>query len=485
MSYRLSLLLVTCLTCIGVIPVSPLELRVNAGATLQETTSSTDATVTQRPGTDALIMELAQSESSPSPSAPSSPTPELPDLSAGSQGQAVTQLQTILQELGHYSAAIDGQYGASTTEAVSKFQQEAGLEANGRVGADTWERLIAAQTTDALETTTSTATPSDASATESESEPAEATESASRSGLTWWILSFLVVLGVAGGLFYFLRMEKLEAKRSTSPLSGGLADQPPTLDSSTRPYFQNGSSNRDLVRSEVVSGHMEDASDMEGTSRLSKIDIVQELVRDLHSPDPSKRRKAIWELGQRGDSQSLQPLVDMMIDADSSQRNLILAAISEIGVRSLKPVNRALLISLQDNSPDVRKNAIRDLTRIYDQVAQVSHLLRHAAEDGDDEVRETARWALGQLNRIKTLTEALPDSGTNSAALPNSAKQEQLPQDSSANSNQYTEESNPLGSNHYAENSSSSNYYSEDAPVPGTNDSNSNSNSNSTNETFW
>jgi peptidoglycan hydrolase-like protein with peptidoglycan-binding domain len=480
MSYRLSLLLVTCLTCLGVIPVSPLGLRVNAGATLQETTNSTDttvdATVTQPPGTDTPIMELAQSESSPSPSTPPSPTPELPDLSAGSQGQAVIQLQTILQELGHYGAAIDGQYGESTTEAVSKFQQEAGLETNGRVGAETWERLIAAQTTDALETTS----PADAPATDSESEPAQATESASRSGLTWWILSFLVVLGVAGGLFYFLRMEKLEAKRSTSPLRGGLADQSPTLETPTRQYFPNGS-NRDLVHSEVVSGHMEDASDMEGTSRLSKIDIVQELVRDLHSPDPSKRRKAIWELGQRGDSQSLQPLVDMMIDADSSQRNLILAAISEIGVRSLKPVNRALLISLQDNSPDVRKNAIRDLTRIYDQVAQVSHLLRHAAEDGDDEVRETARWALGQLNRIKTLTEALPDSGTNSAALPNPVKQEQLPQDSSANSNHYAEESKSPGSNHYSENSSGSNYYSEDASVSGTNDSN----SNSTNETFW
>jgi hypothetical protein len=108
-------------------------------------------------------------------------------------------------------------------------------------------------------------------------------------------------------------------------------------------------------------------------------------------------------------------------------------------------------------------------------------LLRHAAEDGDDEVRETARWALGQLNRIKTLTESLPDSRTNSAALPNSVKQEQLLQDSSANSNHYAEESKSPNSNHYSENSSGSNYYSEDAPVSGTKDSN----SNSTNETFW
>jgi len=478
MSYRLSLWLVTCLTCIGVIPATPLGFRANANEMIQETTNSTDTFVSVEQRSDNITpnLELAQAES-PLPSAPSSPAAQdLPDLAPGSEGQFVTQLQTMLQELDYYDAAIDGQYGASTAEAVAEFQQAVGITAEGRVNAETWERLISAQATDSPEATSVSTEASPATDPPAEAEPAEATDT-SNGGLTWWILSFLVVLGVAGGLFYFLRMEKLEAKRPTSSLRGGLADQPPTLDS-TRPY-QNGSGNRDLVRSEVVSGHMEDASDMEGTSRLSKIDIVQELVRDLHSPDPSKRRKAIWELGQRGDSQSLQPLVDMMIDADSSQRNLILAAISEIGVRSLKPVNRALLISLQDNSPDVRKNAIRDLTRIYDQVAQVSHLLRHAAEDGDDEVRETARWALGQLNRIKTLTDSLPDSNSNSTALPNSAKQEQLPQDSST-ANRYTEESVSSSSNHYSDSSGSS-YYSEDSSASGTSDSN----SNSTNDTFW
>ncbi|NJO74533.1 MAG: peptidoglycan-binding protein [Leptolyngbyaceae cyanobacterium RM1_406_9] len=481
MSYRLSLLLVSCLTCLGITPIS-LGSQSNAETTLPHILPADASAPAQRPGI-ALEIELAQVESSPSPSeSPLLSMPDLPELSPGSRGQAVTQLQTILQELDHYDAAIDGQYGASTAEAVTEFQQAAGLTANGLVSAETWQRLLAAQATETSEASpASTETPL-APETSAEAAPAESAEAAPRSGLTWWILSFLVVLGVAGGLFYFLRMEKLEAKRPGSSPRGGLADQSPTMDS-TRPYFQNGSGNRNLVRSEVVSGHMEEASDMEGTSRLSKIDIVQELVRDLHSPDPGKRRKAIWELGQRGDSQSLQPLVDMMIDADSSQRNLILAAISEIGVRSLKPVNRALLISLQDNSPDVRKNAIRDLTRIYDQVAQVSHLLRHAAEDGDDEVRETARWALGQLNRIKTLTESLPDSGASSTALPNSAnstKQEQLPEDSSAASNRYAEESASSNSNYYSD-SSGSNYYPEDSSVSGGQDSN----SNSTNDTYW
>jgi vesicle coat complex subunit len=91
-----------------------------------------------------------------------------------------------------------------------------------------------------------------------------------------------------------------------------------------------------------------------------------------------------------------------MVDSDSSQRSLILAAVTEIGIRTLKPINRALLISLQDRNADVRKNAIRDVTRIYDLVSQINQLLNHAADDSDAEVRETARWALGQLNSARS-----------------------------------------------------------------------------------
>jgi hypothetical protein len=139
-----------------------------------------------------------------------------------------------------------------------------------------------------------------------------------------------------------------------------------------------------------------------GTTRLAKIDIVEALATDLHSSDSAKRRQAIWELGQRGDSRAIQPLVDLLVDADSQQRSLILAALAEISTRALKPMQRALMLSLQDDSPDVRKNAIRDITRIYDLMAQASQLLQYAASDSDEEVQETARWALGQLGRVRS-----------------------------------------------------------------------------------
>ncbi len=138
------------------------------------------------------------------------------------------------------------------------------------------------------------------------------------------------------------------------------------------------------------------------TPLIGRVDIVETLITDLQGADPAKRRKAIWELGQRCDSRAIQPLVNMMANSDSRQRSLILAALSEIGTQTLKPMKQALAISLQDDNAEVRKNAIRDLTRIYELVAQISHLLNSALEDPDPEVQDTARWALKQLNRIRS-----------------------------------------------------------------------------------
>ncbi|MBW4420353.1 MAG: HEAT repeat domain-containing protein [Myxacorys californica WJT36-NPBG1] len=171
----------------------------------------------------------------------------------------------------------------------------------------------------------------------------------------------------------------------------------------------------------VTSGSKASETPVSETTRLSKINIVEELIHELRVPDPAKRQKVIWELGQRGDSRAVQPLVDLMMDSDSRQRSLILSSLSEIGTRTLKPLTRALAISLQDENADVRKNAIRDLTRVYDMVAQISHLLNQATDDPDQDVQETARWALGQLNRIRSTPgkEALPTT-KNSVSRPES-----------------------------------------------------------------
>ncbi|MEB3341466.1 HEAT repeat domain-containing protein [Okeania sp.] len=133
-----------------------------------------------------------------------------------------------------------------------------------------------------------------------------------------------------------------------------------------------------------------------------QVNIVEQLINELQNFDPKKRHQAIWELGQKGDSRAVQPLVNLLISSDSKQQSLILATLSEISVRTLKPMSRALAISLQNDNAEVRKNAIRDLTRIYELMIPITNLLQQAEYDQDIEVEQTAKWALQQLNRIHT-----------------------------------------------------------------------------------
>ncbi|MGK7923483.1 MAG: HEAT repeat domain-containing protein [Trichodesmium sp.] len=148
---------------------------------------------------------------------------------------------------------------------------------------------------------------------------------------------------------------------------------------------------------------VEDASHItrQNNYPVPQINIVDQLIGELDNFDPNKRHQAIWELGQKGDSRAVQPLVNLLIDSDSKQQSLILATLSEISTRTLKPMSRALAISLQNDNAEVRKNAIRDLTRIYDLIIQTTNLLQQAEYDPDPEVEQTAKWALDQLNRIR------------------------------------------------------------------------------------
>ncbi|MGB3401849.1 MAG: HEAT repeat domain-containing protein [Microcoleaceae cyanobacterium] len=140
---------------------------------------------------------------------------------------------------------------------------------------------------------------------------------------------------------------------------------------------------------------------VEDTPRYQKLDEVEQWILQLRGTNPTHRSQAIWELGQHGDSRAIQPLVDLLLSSDSKQRSLILASLSEISTRILKPMNRALSLSLQDENAEVRKNAIRDLSRIYDLITQMSQLLQRSTDDPDPEVQEAAHWAINKLARIR------------------------------------------------------------------------------------
>jgi len=311
-------------------------------------------------------------------------------LSFGSTGGEVKGLQTKLKKLGYYHGVIDGLYGNSTLVGVSKFQEAKGLIADGIFGATTSERLeaVVKKKPQLLLATSSTLKPS----------PKQEGE---QRGLVWWSLVGIGVLGIIGALLYLLQWYR-KVKKVPNPETSNSETSNQNKTKQVTPSSQELDTKTDGLPNSTTPFPTQ-LLPLETTSRLAKVKIVDELINDLHSPDPTRRRKAIWDLGQQGDSRAIQPLVDLMMDADSLQRSLILAALAEVGIRTLKPMNRALAMSLQDESPQVRQNAIRDLTRVYDSMAQISQMLSHAVQDSDAEVQATARYALSQMNRIRAL----------------------------------------------------------------------------------
>ena len=89
---------------------------------------------------------------------PALPTPG-PLLRTGSTGEAVVQLQLRLKELGYYAGAADGQFGPATEEAVRLFQQQHGLDVDGKVGAATSALLYAEDAQPFIPTPTPVVTP--------------------------------------------------------------------------------------------------------------------------------------------------------------------------------------------------------------------------------------------------------------------------------------------------------------------------------------
>ncbi len=336
--------------------------------------------------------------------ADSSDTTTRSNLRTGSVGEDVKVLQTQLKKLGYYDGIPDGQFGATTRNAVIEFQQKNGLIADGIAGSQTRELIK----TETLKQSSNISTPTP----EPVSEESLDEVNSSLSRLIELALIAMGVLAGAGTLFYIVQWIRYKRQNNNDTYVDDDTDivQPP----------QHQFTNTNEDRKYLPAGDFEDVPatitpspkllPTENTSRLAKINVVDELIGDLQSSNPTQRRKAIWELGQKGDSRAIQPLVEQMADADSQQRSLILAALAEIGTRTLKPMNRALAVSLQDESPDVRKNAIRDLTRVYETMTQISQMLSMAAQDEDPEVQETARYAISQMNRIRVLPSEQPET---------------------------------------------------------------------------
>ncbi|HEY9881047.1 MAG TPA: peptidoglycan-binding protein [Leptolyngbyaceae cyanobacterium] len=337
----------------------------------------------------------------------------------------------------------------TSTSTAPQNQPVPSEEANSSSGSSTASAPISAPTTNSVATPATPSAPEtpitepvaggNQSALPSAGNPAES--ATSREGRLLWgaiaLLSLLLVLvsTVLLAIFVWKRLQQRPRDPRLMPLGGTIeataseTEANPLIGNRSPAGGQADQQNNSLrSRWDSHKGAAEAGLlplDVEETTRLSRVNITDQLVADLASQDSNQRHRTIWELGQRGSSTAIQPLVEAMIDADSKERSLILAALSEIGMRTLKPMNRALALSLQDENPEVRKNAIRDLTRVYDQISQMSQMLNRAVQDNDAEVQETAQWALDQLGRIRSLPSTALSGVDPSESAP------QLPNDSS------------------------------------------------------
>ena len=64
-----------------------------------------------------------------------------PDLQKGQSGEWVQYLQQMLQYVGYWQGAVDGEFGDALEQAVIQLQTAYGLTANGVADAATWTAL--------------------------------------------------------------------------------------------------------------------------------------------------------------------------------------------------------------------------------------------------------------------------------------------------------------------------------------------------------
>lgn len=229
-------------------------------------------------------------------------------------------------------------------------------------------------------------------------------ESSSLPANSIWLIAGVVLLSLAmlGAFISFIAMFS-KGKKLTTAEKSSTKNQPPFFNFEHPQEHQEKASAENYHSANNADEREKEESfeaglPVQSTTRIPSLDVIEELIKNLEDPDAKNRRKAIWKLAQVSDSRAMKPLVDLMIQTDSYERSLILEALSQVCSRTLRPMNQALAVSLQDKNSQVRKNAIRDLTRLYDLMSQISELLCYALDDDSLEVQETAKWALDKLN---------------------------------------------------------------------------------------
>ena len=125
--------------------------RVNNGVN-PGNANTAQATVKQTPDVNLIVFGATPTpqpyvQMTPTPRIEVTPTPtptpaaSYSTLRKGDEGPDVVTMQLALTELGYLSGASDGNFGTGTMNAVKKFQQDNGLDADGIAGKLTLEML--------------------------------------------------------------------------------------------------------------------------------------------------------------------------------------------------------------------------------------------------------------------------------------------------------------------------------------------------------
>lgn len=88
------------------------------------------------------------------------PAPTAQVLKRGMQNDAVREMQQALKALGYYTGDVDGQFGEGTAQAVTLFQNQHGLTADGLAGEETLALLYSSSAQTFVATPTPSPTPS-------------------------------------------------------------------------------------------------------------------------------------------------------------------------------------------------------------------------------------------------------------------------------------------------------------------------------------
>jgi len=157
--------------------------------------------------------------------------------------------------------------------------------------------------------------------------------------------------------------------------------------------------------------HRKYAASMLGACKGQGVSVLTKLLKDK---DDAVRRQAAWALGNTGDAQAVEPLIEVLQDKNQPEPVRFAAGHAIVGIGDIRAVE-ILKRALSNRHEQVREYAAEALGNIGPQAKDVVPKLIAALNDESDRVRNSACFALGRIGpeameAIPALERALTDA---------------------------------------------------------------------------